>query len=129
MAVNTNKTCDSCGKVVYGTDRGEFIRRSNIFVNGQMGKNRVDEQTGWREVVYLTRSAQDQLAFCDAECLVAWVELQETLWDNRKTARLREEAEQDQSIRLEDSYHRENGTTPKRRGSPPPAQAPDRYSV
>lgn len=126
MAVNTNKSCDNCGTIVYGTDRGAFVRKSNIFINGQVGKNNVDQDTGWKEVVYMTRTAQDQLAFCDTDCLVEWVALQEELWNNRKVAKLRAEAEMDQRIRLETSFDKErasNKPSYKKLGTAP-ADAP-----
>lgn len=127
MAVNANKSCDKCGTIVYGTDRGAFVRKTNIFINGQVGKNNVDEETGWKEVVYMTRTAQDQLAFCNATCLVEWLELQEEVWFNRKRARLMAEAEVDQRIRLEHSFDasKSSGDRPGyKKYRTPPANAP-----
>ena len=127
MALNTNKSCDNCGTIVYGTDRGAFVRKSNIFINGQVGKNNVDQETGWREVVYMSRTAQDQLAFCDAVCLTEWMGMQEELWNNRKKARLMEEASQDQAIRLERDFHREKDGGGYKKYGTPPAPAPKPY--
>lgn len=123
MAVNTNKSCDNCATILYGSDRGNFVQKPNIFINGQVGKNHVDPESGWRETKYLTRSANEQLCFCDTACLVEWAAMQEELWDNRKKARLMAEAGQDQMIRLERDFKKEKRDTPHR-GAPPPANAP-----
>lgn len=93
MAKNYNTSCDNCGKIVYGQDRGAFVRKDNIFINGQMGRNFFDEETKYKETIYYTRQADQMTAFCDRNCLVEWMEREEELFFNRKQARLREEAE------------------------------------
>lgn len=101
MAHNDNKSCDFDGKVVYGFDRAAFIRKPNIFINGQAGRNIVDHVTGFRETVYFTRTANQQLVFCDWDCVIGWARLQEDLFRNRKKAYLRERAEHESLDRLE----------------------------
>ena len=97
MAKNYNQSCDNCGTILYGQDRGAFVKKDNIFVNGQVGKNVVDPESQWHDVKYMTRSSDQQSVFCDTECLREWMDLQEQLWDNRKKAKLREEAETGQT--------------------------------
>ncbi len=93
MAKNYNQSCDNCGTILYGQDRGAFVKKTNIFINGQVGKNVVDPETEWHDVVYMTKAKDQQSCYCDTECLREWMETQEELWNNRKKAKLREEAE------------------------------------
>jgi len=131
MAKNYNTSCDSCGTILYGQDRGAFIRKDNIFFNGQAGKNVVDPQTGYSQTVFFTRTNAEQTCFCDAECLNDWMNTQEALYQNRKKAKLMEEVNsgasgQEPVQRDRPAYTAE---APKRvYGSGPPAAAPTRIS-
>lgn len=92
MAKNFNSSCDNCGVVLYGKDRGAWVKKDNIFFNGQAGKNVFDPETGYHQTVYFTRTSAEQTCFCDATCLTEWMEMQEQLYENRKKARLMDEA-------------------------------------
>lgn len=139
MAKNYNQSCDNCGTILYGQDRGAFVKKSNIFINGQVGKNVVDPETEWHDVVYMTKAKDQQSVYCDTECLREWMETQEQLWNNRKKAKLREEAEF--GITGQERPHTsfnarpawsESGPTPavrKQYGAGPPAPAPNRESL
>jgi len=130
MAKNYNQSCDNCGTVLFGQDRGAYVKKDNIFFNGQAGKNIFDPETGWHETVFFTKTKAEQTCFCDTGCLVEWMQMQEQLYQNRKQARLREEVEfgiTGQRPLREDRPAWSSSVEPKPRkeyGSGPPAAAP-----
>jgi len=136
MAKNYNQSCDNCGTILYGQDRGAFIKKDNIFFNGQAGKNVFDPQSGFHQTVFFTKSSSEQTVFCNPECLSEWMATQEMLYQNRKMARLREEAEtgitgQEKFTPYSQrpAYSSATDERPperKRFGAAPPAPAPNR---
>lgn len=108
MAKNINSSCDACGTVLFGKDRGAFVKKDNIFINGQVGKNVFDPNTKFHETIFHTRTKNEQLAFCNTDCLRDWMDTEEQLWRNRQLAGLRERAGGEANERLETGGYLKN---------------------
>ncbi len=127
MAKNYNQSCDACGRILYGQDRGAFIREDNIFFNGQMGRNYYEKDTGYAQTIYYTRAKDQASCFCNPECLVDWMKMEEQLYENRKKARLMEEVNQPPAqAHKEEPAYRSFGTPPANAPSKAP-QAPNHF--
>jgi len=108
MAKNHNTSCDGCGTILYGMDRGAFVKKDNVFVNGQMGENLVDPQTAYQETVYFTPTPNERLCFCGGErfwdCFATYLDTRRTLWKNNKLRKLYEQGGRDANDRLAGSF-------------------------
>lgn len=103
MAKNLNTSCDGCGRIVFGTDRGRFVREANIFINGQIGENIVDKETGYKSVEYMTPTAEERLCFCKEtffDCLNQYIETRKMLNESKRVRMLREQAGLEANDRL-----------------------------
>lgn len=92
MARTTNITCDGCGKVLYGMSKGEFVKLPNVQINGQIVIQKTDPETGYGYPVFVTRTSNERMNFCDLVCLQDHMEFREARFEEERKKRLREEA-------------------------------------
>lgn len=92
MAKNINYSCDACGTVLWGRKGTAYIKKSSLQINGQIVQQAVDPNTEYEEVIFLTRTPNERLSFCDINCLGDYIETEKQLYMNRKQTRLREQA-------------------------------------
>ncbi len=84
MAKNTNITCDSCGRTLYGKEKTMFVKETNIQINGQIVLQKVDPDTGWSYPIFITKTKEDRLNFCDLVCLQDFIDMKEKRYEEFK---------------------------------------------
>lgn len=99
MAQVTNITCDSCGKVLYGKEKAAFVKLPNIQINGQIVVQNVDEASGWHTPIFVTRTPNERMNFCDLVCLQDLIDMKEKQFEKRREDNLRTEATAEQVAR------------------------------
>jgi hypothetical protein len=92
MAQVTNITCDNCNAVLYGKDRAAFVKKENVQINGQIVVQKVDPKTGYSYPLFVTRTPNERMNFCDLVCLQEHVDYKEARYEEGKRKHLQEEA-------------------------------------
>ena len=93
MSQITQQICDGCGKILTGSKGIVKIHEPFITIKGSIGVGEVDPDTKWREFMFITPNSTNDLAFCDIDCLKAYIDTGTERARNRHISRLREEAE------------------------------------
>lgn len=92
MSKVTNIACDGCGKTLYGKDKAAFVKHANVQINGQIVVQKVDPDSGYNYPIYITKTKEDRLNFCDLVCLQDFIEYKEKRYEDYKKEGLRERA-------------------------------------
>lgn len=114
-----------CGTVLVGTQGRVRISRSYLEFSGFMRAWTAVEGSTWRDQAYISAPDKRQMAFCTedgATCFTDYVVMKQEAQRVRHEQQLREDAAVDWEIRNATGG---TGHAPfPRRGSPPPASAP-----
>ena len=92
MSKITSIACDGCGKILYGKEKAAFVKKANVQINGQIVLQKVDSETEWSYPVYITKTKEDRLNFCDLVCLQEFIEYKEKRYEEFRKEDLRERA-------------------------------------
>jgi len=104
MAQNINTSCDGCGAILYGKDKGIFRKSSHLQVNGQLVEQFVDHETGYQNHTFITPSSNEKLAFClDTwqDCMKDYIDTRIHLWKQRREQTLRSQESEEEIARAE----------------------------
>lgn len=116
MSQQTNFVCDGCGKILYGKDRAAWVANNTYLqIQGQFTLQKYDPDTRGRYYVHLTPRPNEKLNFCledSLPCVFAYVEAQEQLYKNHRTAALYEQARGEHMDRLEAGAYDRRGAYP-----------------
>ncbi len=95
MARVSNIICDGCGKILLGQDKMAKVSESFISVIGSISLQLAEtlENGSKRGYQFLTESHRDETSFCDAKCFIAWMDLRQTIMENRRVNALKKEVE------------------------------------
>lgn len=84
--------CDMDGTILKGKDRGAVAKKDFIHITGSITYEYFDEDFGKHQHIFVTRTKEDSLDFCNEKCFKAWIEAKVELYQQRKDRYLKENA-------------------------------------
>lgn len=95
MAKFFQTTCDACGNVLFGKDKGTYANKSYLQIKGQiLLQEFIKEETRW-DHTFITPNPNCDITVCDIKCLEAYIKQRKLLWDEKRKEILKKEAEEE----------------------------------
>lgn len=87
MSRATNTDCDMCGELLLGNKGVHWIDKPHIMLKGSMLTQR---QSG--DFSYVTRNPEDEMHFCDFDCLKGFADMRQQRLDDIQKKKRRQDA-------------------------------------